>query len=416
VKIRDAAAGRRIASSAGFKSDMAHSHFRRGVEFAASRRIADSNAAFAQAESYGVRNPIAYLERARALMDADELDPAADELAKIEDAIEGTTERAVMATTLGDLGELFLRKERLVEAAKCLEEAIAILEELAKADLDGTWDPHYKVSHCAYWLALTYFFLGGSADWESAIDKSMQAAYRIQGQYNRTLAFANISQFCGDRGRWSKAETAGREALAILAVRTQRGPVSPTLTKFTDYFRWHVLNALWHQGKREEHRAMLQEIIELVNTPRNKPADHALNYNFLAWILCTFPDEQVRNPPEALKWARKAVEAQRDGATLSTLGVALYRNGLYREAIDALNQSIELKSDGADTCFFLAMAHWQLGEKDEARTWFIRAIEWMEKNAPQDEELQRFRAEAEALITPAASVATSAAEKMSSAP
>ena len=27
--------------------------------------------------------------------------------------------------------------------------------------------------------------------------------------------------------------------------------------------------------------------------------------------------------------------------------------------------------------FFLAMAHWRLGDKDEARMWFDRAVEWM---------------------------------------
>ena len=44
------------------------------------------------------------------------------------------------------------------------------------------------------------------------------------------------------------------------------------------------------------------------------------------------------------------------------------------------------------------MAHWQPGEKDEARKWFDQAVEWMEKNKPDDEELRRFRAEAAELL------------------
>ena len=37
------------------------------------------------------------------------------------------------------------------------------------------------------------------------------------------------------------------------------------------------------------------------------------------------------------------------------------------------------------------MAHWQLGDKDEARKWHDRAMEWMAKNAAANEELIRFR-------------------------
>ena len=44
------------------------------------------------------------------------------------------------------------------------------------------------------------------------------------------------------------------------------------------------------------------------------------------------------------------------------------------------------------------MAYWQLDEQDEARKWCDQAVEWMEKNKPQDEELKRFRAEAEELL------------------
>ena len=44
------------------------------------------------------------------------------------------------------------------------------------------------------------------------------------------------------------------------------------------------------------------------------------------------------------------------------------------------------------------MAHWQVGNKEEARRWYDKAVEWMEKNKPDDEELRRFRAEAAELL------------------
>jgi hypothetical protein len=48
--------------------------------------------------------------------------------------------------------------------------------------------------------------------------------------------------------------------------------------------------------------------------------------------------------------------------------------------------------------FIMAMAHARLDDKDEARKWFDRAVVWMDKNKPQDEELRRFRTEAATVL------------------
>jgi hypothetical protein len=44
------------------------------------------------------------------------------------------------------------------------------------------------------------------------------------------------------------------------------------------------------------------------------------------------------------------------------------------------------------------MAHWQLGNKERAREWYSRAIDWMEKKQSNDRALQSFRAETAALL------------------
>jgi hypothetical protein len=82
------------------------------------------------------------------------------------------------------------------------------------------------------------------------------------------------------------------------------------------------------------------------------------------------------------------------------LGWGRYRLGAWKDSINALNKSIELQKDGGDPAqwLFLAMAHQRLDNKAEARRWYDRALQWMEKNAPKDEELQRFRTEAEEVL------------------
>jgi tetratricopeptide (TPR) repeat protein len=80
----------------------------------------------------------------------------------------------------------------------------------------------------------------------------------------------------------------------------------------------------------------------------------------------------------------------------NALGVALYRSGNPQKAIDALSQSLKLNKDGTGSdFFFLAMANQQLKNTAQARQWYDRAVQWMNKNEPKDEELRRFRNEAE---------------------
>jgi tetratricopeptide (TPR) repeat protein len=124
-------------------------------------------------------------------------------------------------------------------------------------------------------------------------------------------------------------------------------------------------------------------------------------HNGLAWFQATYPDPKVRESGQALTHAKKAVElAPSNGAFWNTLGVAHYRAGDWKAAVEALTKSEELSPGGslAFNASFLAMAHWQLGEKDKARDWYDRAVDWMAKNQPQNKELKRFRAEAEELL------------------
>ncbi len=92
------------------------------------------------------------------------------------------------------------------------------------------------------------------------------------------------------------------------------------------------------------------------------------------------------------------------------LGVAHYRAGDWKAAIAALQRSMELHKGGnSSDWFFLAMAHEKLGDKEQARQWHDRAIQWMEKNNDraiswmekngfEDKQLSAVRAESAQLL------------------
>jgi tetratricopeptide (TPR) repeat protein len=179
-----------------------------------------------------------------------------------------------------------------------------------------------------------------------------------------------------------------------------RGKLEDAITEYraglrakpdSDVLHYFLGQSLAEQGKLEEAIAELHEAVRL------KP-DFFMAHNSLAWLLATAVDPKLRKPTQAYEHAKKAVELQpRFPQFWNTLGVAAYRNGNWNEAIAALKKSEELIPQGlASNWLFLAMAHWKLGQQDEARQWYGKAVAWMKFNRV-DAELTRFRAEAEQL-------------------
>jgi serine/threonine protein kinase/WD40 repeat protein/Tfp pilus assembly protein PilF len=123
-------------------------------------------------------------------------------------------------------------------------------------------------------------------------------------------------------------------------------------------------------------------------------------WNELAWTLVVPKDAKPAEAEVAVQLAKKATQAEPDDSnTWNTLGVAHYRAGDWQAARQALEKSLYLR--GGDHCvnhYFLAMVHWQLGDKEAAQSWYAQGVRWLEANAPQDQEMQGFGAETAALL------------------
>ncbi len=122
--------------------------------------------------------------------------------------------------------------------------------------------------------------------------------------------------------------------------------------------------------------------------------------NALVWRIVRTPGSDAEDVAWAVEMARKAVELSPTVANFwGTLGVAEYRAGDFQQAVARIEKSRQLRNGGSSyDFFFLAMANWQLGDKDEARDWYSQGLQWMQKNQTQNEELRRFQTEAEELL------------------
>jgi tetratricopeptide (TPR) repeat protein/tRNA A-37 threonylcarbamoyl transferase component Bud32 len=156
---------------------------------------------------------------------------------------------------------------------------------------------------------------------------------------------------------------------------------------------WRLARLLLRMGRQADAAKPYRKAIEI-------DAEVPPVNNELAWILATSPEPRVRDAALAVQLAQKAVKArQKSGDYWNTLGVAHYRNGDDKAAVAELETAMRLR-EGGDSFdwFFLSMAHWRLGNRNQARTWFDRAVQWMDKHKPHNDELRRFRAEAEAML------------------
>jgi serine/threonine protein kinase/WD40 repeat protein len=138
-----------------------------------------------------------------------------------------------------------------------------------------------------------------------------------------------------------------------------------------------------------------------------KASDHdPLTASSLAWHLATAADLSERDPALALELAGQAVrEAPDQAAYWETIGVAQYRSGAWQAALKALEEA-EHRAPGESlgiTAFVQAMCHHRLGNPTRAREQYQLALRWCEQHVNQQtvirqEELEAFRAEAEALL------------------
>ncbi len=86
------------------------------------------------------------------------------------------------------------------------------------------------------------------------------------------------------------------------------------------------------QGRTAEAMRDYEKALEL-------DAKSFRSYNNLAWMLATCREHRLRNPSRAVALAKSAVEREKKNAACwNTLGVALCRNGKWKEAIEALEQ------------------------------------------------------------------------------
>jgi WD40 repeat protein/tetratricopeptide (TPR) repeat protein len=314
------------------------------------------------------------------------------------DAGQPAHSRIALGHAFWRLGEEWAAADRPDAAEAAYRRALGIFERAA-ADFPEQAFLRQEQAFSHRYLGGIQVATGRPRDSEASYRRALElyrglAAETRTAFYRQELAFTDrlLGGILDALGRADEAEAAYREAAGLYRGLVASDPASAVYRQELGHAVAALVPVMRRLGRPE--RAILVESLDL-------PAGGPKDANNLVWSLVSFADVPPPVAARAASLMKAAVGRQPESPHMwNTLGAAHYRAGDWPAAIEALQKSRELNgttSLGFDG-FFLAMAHWRRGDREEARRWYDRSVAWMEENAPADEELRRFRAEAAALL------------------
>jgi tetratricopeptide (TPR) repeat protein/tRNA A-37 threonylcarbamoyl transferase component Bud32 len=308
--------------------------------------------------------------------------------------------QAELALGLEDQGLFFLATGRAQQARDAVSEALALRQKvLAGGRMKGYIEQYVARSYANHGRVLAAVGLPEEA--EQSYKEALKLLERLvkvspMSPHNRmdlAGALIGLANLLKEPSRQSEVVDLRRQMIGHYEILKARFPEDRPRRRLLALSYLELVRLLWRLERQSEADEPYRKAFAV------DPEDPEIN-NELAWFLATSPETRLRDAARAVRLAQKAIGTNANTAKYwNTLGVAHYRNGEDRAATAALEKAMSLREEGNSyDWFFLAMAHWRLGDHDKARTCFGRAVKWMDQHMPQHGQLRRFRAEAEALL------------------
>jgi tetratricopeptide (TPR) repeat protein len=250
-------------------------------------------------------------------------------------------------------------------------------------------------------LAQSYLAVGRHADALRLNEETLALRRSTLGpdHPNTLWSMNNLAETYFKMGRYAEALQRGKETLALRQVKL--GPDHRETLMSMQIVADSYAQLGQGADAIKHYELLLSQWEKKLGADHREIADRCIR---LAWCLAFSPDDaQTHDPRRAVALAERGVKlAPEEGGYWRTLGVAHYRAGDWQAAVTALDKAISLDKGEDDwLCLnwtFLAMAHWQMGDKDEARKYYDQATKWIEKRNTGDIVLRHFQDEAAELL------------------
>jgi WD40 repeat protein/tetratricopeptide (TPR) repeat protein len=245
--------------------------------------------------------------------------------------------------------------------------------------------------------------------YSQALDLQQELVKQYPGYsaFRQTLAriHLNMGVLFRELGQPQEAEKSLLQALSLKEDLADELPGTGDDRSAVHYELGHVLQQMRRFREAAEQYRQFSKL--------RSSSSKTMSRNNVAWFLATCEDAGARDPALAVQIAAVAYGraliifpgSKFLGDVCNTFGVALYRAGFSKFAIAVLEHSIQIRNGGdSSDFFFLAMAHCRQGDMEQARRDYDKAVQWMDNNKPQDQELLRFRTEATEVLSSSVSV------------
>jgi serine/threonine protein kinase len=326
-----------------------------------------------------------------------------------------------LANHHSNLGKLLGSGERHDEAAGEHRQAIDLLTQVdtQAATLPGYQNgrvrgfPNRKSVHGQ--LALAYLKwsrdlrdIGQSRAAESNSNQALKLWTRIMEdwpgelgiRFGLAMAETEMGRLAFEGGRRPEAHEHYNRSIDLVRKLQSASPGKQPREDFLAWTRNFLGDLLLAEGQPDQAAEQYRQALVIIQGLVNGNPDNVDYADGLAWFLAACADPRFRDPARAVSLAEKTVKHVPQGGNFwLTLGITQYRAGLWRESINSLEKAMALCNGGNSIDWlFLAMAHWQLGEKQAARKWYQKAAKELKKFEYPREEEGRWLAEATALL------------------
>jgi tetratricopeptide (TPR) repeat protein len=238
--------------------------------------------------------------------------------------------------------------------------------------------------------------------------EGLVARFPAEPEYRSNLANArnNLGDLLRELGRFKEAADVGRAAVSTYEELAREYPEDPD-------HQYHMALALSSLGSILAEAGQIRAADEAITrsleiqekflakdpgNPRYR-ARAATSHNNLAMFLAITQGPPYPGADRAVGLAKRATDLDpQSGPFWSVLGLAHVRAGNWRDGLAALDRAEQLGTNYGTSAFLRAIAHWRLGEKDEARRHYGVAARWLATNPEQGKDAHLLRDEAAAML------------------
>jgi serine/threonine protein kinase/tetratricopeptide (TPR) repeat protein len=291
-------------------------------------------------------------------------------------------EHPLTLSSMNNLSTAYEAEGKYAEAAEVADQVFQIQRRVLGPDHPDTLRTEMNLGY--YDRALGKYTLA-----ESFGKQSLESQRRVLGADNpeTLLSAQQLAYTYYTERKLAQAETLARETLPVES--RVLGPEHSTVL----YLMSNLCDTLQEEGKYEQAEALYRNY--LAGDPNS-----AIRMNALAWYLVSTRDRAQWRPLEAVELAQRALKTSSNiDWVWNTLGLAEYRAGHMDEAIEALNRAVKSDGDTDPTnFFFLAMAHWRRGDKDEGQRFLQKGADIARNRMVNHPEWRMFWVEAAAVL------------------